>query len=41
MIEGSGVMDGVPAKAGDVWYLEAAVGKIAFCGDAVFLRVQP
>jgi mannose-6-phosphate isomerase len=41
MIEGSGTLDGQPAKAGDVWYLEAGVGKTIFSGDGVFLRVLP
>jgi mannose-6-phosphate isomerase len=41
MIEGSGTINGQSANAGDVWYLEAGVAKIAFSGDAIFLQVLP
>ncbi len=41
LIEGSGTMEGQSIKVGDVWYLEAGVGKTILSGDAVFLQILP
>lgn len=41
IVEGSGSMNGTAVQAGEVWYLEAGVGKIVFSGYAILLRVQP
>ncbi len=40
-IEGSGTIDGEATKAGDVWYLEAAVQEIVISGTATFLEIVP
>ena len=39
LIEGSGVVNGLPTSAGDVWYQES--GEADMSGSATILRVQP
>ena len=40
-IEGSGVINGQPTRAGDVWYLEAGVQETELSGGMTLLRAQP
>jgi len=39
-IQGSGLINQLPTRAGDVWYLEAGVQEIELSGDAIFLSIQ-
>jgi mannose-6-phosphate isomerase len=41
VLDGSGTLAGLPAKAGEVWYLEAGVPEIEFAGNATFLSILP
>ncbi len=40
LTEGSGTLNGVSTRAGDVWYLEAGVREIVFAGTANLLQVS-
>jgi hypothetical protein len=40
ILEGSGMLEGQSTRAGDVWYLEAGVGKSEYSGDATFLKIS-